>query len=148
MHPRRPDSHPESPPPPTTPTARARWGLALEQADVVVLGADVVHAQEIAGGPTNERAPIAPGLGESGAGGKSMAAASGVGVEGIDLPDVWRDGVKTRRVGDHLGTLAALAAVHGGGQTAEESGIIIGRGAEHVARFIEAHTPCVVVELM
>ena len=113
-----------------------------------ILGADVVHAEEIAGGPTNERASIAPGFGESGAGGKSMAAAGGVGVEGIDLPDVWRDGVKTRRVGDHLGTLAALAAVHGGGQTAEESGIIIGRGAEHIARFIEAHTPCVIVELM
>ena len=113
-----------------------------------ILRADVVHAEEIAGGPANERAPIAPCLGESRTGGKGMAAAGGVGVEGIDLPDVWRDGIKTRRIGDHLGTLAALAVVHGGGQTAEESGIIIGRGAEHIARFIEAHTPCVVVELM
>ena len=113
-----------------------------------VLGADVVHAEQVAGGAANERAAVAPCLGEAGAGGKGMAAAGGVCVKGIDLPNVRRDGEEARGVGNHLRALAALAAVDGCGQSAEEGRVIVGRGAEHIAGLIEADAPGVVVKLM
>ena len=77
-----------------------------------------------------------------------MAAAGGVGIKGIDLPDVRRDGEKARRVGNHLCALAALAAVNGRRQSAEKSRVVVGRGAKHIAGLIEADAPGVVVELM
>ena len=113
-----------------------------------VLGANVVHAEQIAGGPADKRAAIAPCLWKTGTGGKGMAAAGGVSVKGINLPDVRRDWEKARGVGNHLGALAALAAVNGRRQSAEKGGVVVGRGTEHIAGLVEAHAPGVVVELM
>ena len=113
-----------------------------------ILRADVVHAEEIAGGPANERAPIAPCLGESRTGGKGVAAAGGVGVEGIDLSDVRRDRVKRARVGDHLRAHLAFAAEHRRRDAAEKRRVVVGGRAEDVTGGVEAKTPCVVVELV
>ena len=46
-----------------------------------LLGANVVHAEQIAGGTADKRAAIAPCLGKTGAGGKGMAAAGGISVK-------------------------------------------------------------------
>ena len=77
-----------------------------------------------------------------------MAAAGGVGVEGVHLANVRCDGVEVARVGDHFCAHLFVTAVNRRRDAAVKRRVVVSSGAKDIAGGVEAHSPGVVVELV
>ena len=108
----------------------------------------VIRAQQVAGRGTNEGGAVTVFFRERRRSGECVAAAGGVGVERVHLPDVRGDRVKRARIGDHLGAHLSFAAEHSRRDAAEKRRVVVGGRAEDIPGGVEAKPPGVVVELV
>ena len=108
----------------------------------------MIRAQQVAGRGTNEGGAVTVFFRERRRSGECVAAAGGVGVERVHLPDVGGDRVKRARVGDHLRAHLAFAAEHRRRDAAVKRRVVVGSRAEDIPGCIEAKPPGVVVELV
>ena len=109
----------------------------------------VIFPEQMPGRTANERHFVAQRLREPRRGRHRLTRASRIVIESVDLTDIWCDRVERAIGGNHSRTHALLATpVGGGGDAAEEAGVVVGGRAKDVARRVKTEAPSIVVELV